>query len=95
MHGEMCTHTEAVSDFGWATHSATSPHSAADAYRFPAPYSGAAPVDARVDRLVLRTMVGGPLEAQVYLGGKTAYVANALRTTRSTLAAWQPAETPA
>src|SRR5262249_60275798 len=33
-------------DAGTAAHSASSPHSAADAYRFPAYYSGAAPVKA-------------------------------------------------
>jgi putative acetyltransferase len=36
-------------------------------------------------------MGDGPPEAQVYLGGKATYVANALRTTRSTSAAWRHA----
>jgi hypothetical protein len=36
----MFTHSEAVSDFGWATHSTASFNTAADAYRF-APNSGA------------------------------------------------------
>ena len=39
----MWTDTKATSDFGGAAHSAPSPYSAADAYRFPASYSGAAP----------------------------------------------------
>ena len=44
MYREMCTHTEAASDFGWATHSAAAPHTAADAYGLAAPDSGTATV---------------------------------------------------
>jgi len=41
----MWAHTHAVSDFGWATHSAPSFNTPADAYRFATSYSAAAPVE--------------------------------------------------
>jgi hypothetical protein len=40
----MFTDAEAVSDFGWATHSAAAPHTAADAYGLAASNSGASTV---------------------------------------------------
>jgi hypothetical protein len=39
MHGQMCTHTEAASDFVGATYSAASSDTAADTCRFAASYS--------------------------------------------------------
>jgi hypothetical protein len=44
MHWEMFTDAEAVSDFGWATDSAASPHTTADAYGFASPNPGTATV---------------------------------------------------
>jgi hypothetical protein len=42
MHRKMFTHAQAVSDFGWATHSTSTPDTAADTYRVTACSSAAA-----------------------------------------------------
>jgi hypothetical protein len=47
MRGEMLTHAEASRDRHGAAHSAATPHTTADSYRFATPDSGAAPVATR------------------------------------------------
>ena len=47
MHGEMLTQAEASRDRHGAAHSAATPHTTADSYRFATPDSGAAPVATR------------------------------------------------